>query len=560
MRSPISSTHYRLASDDDVVLPFLASANSNATLYDASASPGGYFTYTLPAQDGHQRSDSDMSIVCDGTRPSSSCSSPRQKRYSGAPRRSLSCPSSPSQNRTVRRPSSPRSEVSIPEVDPFDQSFAQALEPTRNVSYHLSPKNHLLDADDIDDAEIEELPSPALTPSSCYNLLGHLHCARFSENHRLNAHFVHEYQLEDELGSGGYGFVMTARHRKRGEEVAVKFIIKSKVPSYAWMQHEEVGQLPTEVMLLCFLDHPNIVKCKDLFEDSLYYYLVQELHGSPWQKETRLCARSSPKASATLSPLPGLCASSSHDSIPSSSSSSPATPFQSTMDLASVALLQEPPPFSPETKDDKTEEVILIPDPHLLQPARPTQRRRPSHDLFECIESSKHKRLPEDRARYVFAQVVDAVHYLDSQGVAHRDIKDENILIDSEYRVKLVDFGSASVIDPSQPRPFYSQFYGTTAYAASEILKKQKYQAAPAEVWTLGVLLSFLLTGNSPFPTVKEAVEGEIRLVDVPGLTLGEDVRDLLRRCLDPDPKTRATIADVKAHPWVTGEQDISTA
>ena len=127
-------------------------------------------------------------------------------------------------------------------------------------------------------------------------------------------------------------------------------------------------------------------------------------------------------------------------------------------------------------------------------------------------------------------------------------------------QVKLVDFGSASVIDPSQPRPFYSQFYGTTAYAASEILKKKKYQAAPAEVWTLGVLLSFLLTGNSPFPTVKEAVEGGIRLVDVPGLTLGEDVRDLLRRCLDPDPKTRATIADVKAHPWVTGEQDISTA
>ena len=41
------------------------------------------------------------------------------------------------------------------------------------------------------------------------------------------------------------------------------------------MQHEEVGQLPTEVMLLCFLDHPNIVKCKDLFEDSLYYYLVR---------------------------------------------------------------------------------------------------------------------------------------------------------------------------------------------------------------------------------------------------------------------------------------------
>ncbi|KAL1742255.1 kinase-like domain-containing protein [Schizophyllum fasciatum] len=435
MRSPTSRSHSRLASDDDVVLPFLASANSNTTLYDPSTSPGGYFTYTPPSAISRHRSESDMSIT-----------------------------------------------------------------------------------------------------------------------HRLNPHFVHEYQLEDELGSGGYGFVMTARHRKSGEEVAVKFIIKSKVPSYAWMQHEEVGQLPTEVMLLCFLDHPNIVQCKDLFEDSLYYYLVQELHGSPWQKETRQSARDLLKVSASASPLPGLTASFSHESIASSSSSSPATPFQSTMDLASVALLQEPSPFLTTEKADKPADATQAPDPHLLQPARPIQRRRPSHDLFECIESSKQKRLPEDRARYVFAQVVDAVHYLDSQGVAHRDIKDENILIDSEYRVKLVDFGSASVIDPSQPRPFYTQFYGTTAYAASEILKKKKYQAAPAEVWTLGVLLSFLLTGNSPFPTVKEAVEGDIRLVDVAGLTLNESVKDLLRRCLDPDPKTRATIAEVKAHPWVTGD------
>jgi hypothetical protein len=62
--------------------------------------------------------------------------------------------------------------------------------------------------------------------------------------------------------------------------------------------------------------------------------------------------------------------------------------------------------------------------------------RRPSHDLFECIEQSTHKRLPESHARYVFAQVVEAVAYLDSHGVTHRDIKDENLVIDDSLKVR----------------------------------------------------------------------------------------------------------------------------
>lgn len=62
-------------------------------------------------------------------------------------------------------------------------------------------------------------------------------------------------------------------------------------------------------------------------------------------------------------------------------------------------------------------------------------RRRPSYDLFECIEQSELKRLNEDQARYVFRQLVDVVDYLDSLGIAHRDIKDENVVIDQNLKV-----------------------------------------------------------------------------------------------------------------------------
>lgn len=94
-------------------------------------------------------------------------------------------------------------------------------------------------------------------------------------------------------------------------------------------------------------------------------------------------------------------------------------------------------------------------------------------------------------------------------------------------------------------------FYGTAAYASSEILLKKEYKAAPAEIWTIGVLLSYLIGGISPFQDIQDAVGGRISFTeDVIG-KLSDEAMDLMRKCLDPSPVTRATIAQVKAHPWL---------
>ena len=103
---------------------------------------------------------------------------------------------------------------------------------------------------------------------------------RFPRGHHLNAEFVRWYQLGDELGAGGYGFVLTAFHRLELREVAIKFIIKAKVPAHAWMEDKSARRVPTEALLLGLLSHPNIVKCMDLFEDDLYFYLVS-FHTTP---------------------------------------------------------------------------------------------------------------------------------------------------------------------------------------------------------------------------------------------------------------------------------------
>ena len=115
----------------------------------------------------------------------------------------------------------------------------------------------------------------------------------------------------------------------------------------------------------------------------------------------------------------------------------------------------------------------------------------------------------------------------------------------------MIDFGSAIAVNPAEPRPFYTLFYGTAAYASSEILQKKSYQAGPAEIWTLGVLLSYLLAGVSPFPTVRDAAEGKLFLSERVAGNISDEAMDLMQRCLDPNPETRATISQIQEHPWL---------
>lgn len=164
--------------------------------------------------------------------------------------------------------------------------------------YQLSPSQHALDltsapfnppsfvpshpiaipslALSLEDEDMPESPDVTMScPPSPIPLLAQVYSARFPEDHELNPYFIHTYELEDELGAGGYGFVMTARNRLDGQEAAVKFIIKAKVPEHAWVEDESFGRIPSEVMLVSLLDHDNIVRCVDIFEDALYFYLVR---------------------------------------------------------------------------------------------------------------------------------------------------------------------------------------------------------------------------------------------------------------------------------------------
>lgn len=166
--------------------------------------------------------------------------------------------------------------------DPTVSSSLGYLSPLPSVSIHNLSSSTVSSTESFDlprTYSSPEIHRPSLPRAYVSDDLlfarGRLYSPRFPAEHRLNALFVSQYLLGDELGAGGYGFVMTARHRVEGNEVAVKFIIKTKVPDHAWVDDGCGGSVPSEVMLLGGLDHPNIVKCFELYEDEMYYYMVR---------------------------------------------------------------------------------------------------------------------------------------------------------------------------------------------------------------------------------------------------------------------------------------------
>lgn len=113
--------------------------------------------------------------------------------------------------------------------------------------------------------------------------------------------------------------------------------------------------------------------------------------------------------------------------------SEPETPPQMCSQLSPISLRLSDSP----SDDDIPHDISLLKKlPSVpIEVPKPIYSRRPSHDLFECIEQTRHKRLSEKRTRYIMAQVVEAVFYLNRHGICHRDIKDENLVIDKNFKV-----------------------------------------------------------------------------------------------------------------------------
>ncbi|XP_039184701.1 testis-specific serine/threonine-protein kinase 3 isoform X2 [Crotalus tigris] len=164
-------------------------------------------------------------------------------------------------------------------------------------------------------------------------------------------------------------------------------------------------------------------------------------------------------------------------------------------------------------------------------------------DVFDCVLQGGP--LPESRAKALFRQLVEAIRYCHSCGVAHRDLKCENALLQG-LNLKLTDFGFAKLL-PKNRKELSQTFCGSTAYAAPEVLQGVPHDSRKGDVWSMGVVLYVMLCANLPFDDtdIPKMLCHQQKGVSIPGhLGISEECQDLLKSLLEPDMILRPSIEE----------------
>ncbi|ROL45579.1 Serine/threonine-protein kinase pim-1 [Anabarilius grahami] len=189
-----------------------------------------------------------------------------------------------------------------------------------------------------------------------------------------------------------------------------------------------------------------------------------------------------------------------------------------------ISIPGHPAPFPLEVgllilanRGPKVPEIIELldwqdqPDQYIMILERPS----PCQDLCDFLERHGGT-LNEDTSRFIMTQASMAAHMCCSRGVFHRDIKLENLLINTDtLEVKLIDFGCGDFLQESR----YERFCGTREYFPPEYFTEGKYHGKPSTVWSLGVLLFLLVCGRFPKHRDLQRIDDDVWFE--PGLSNG---------------------------------------
>jgi len=174
----------------------------------------------------------------------------------------------------------------------------------------------------------------------------------------------------------------------------------------------------------------------------------------------------------------------------------------------------------------------------------------------------EHGAYKEREAATLISELAGAIAILHAQGVAHADIKPENLLLTSDGHVKLVDFGLSAQFEKGtnkrvDPNALDGKTIGTLAYWAPEVL--QRGPGLESDLWALGVITYMLLTAAHPFDDDGEATDEKIRdnlLYQEPSFgkywSSSTSAQHFIEMLLRKDPDRRLTIEQLLQHPWIT--------
>ncbi|KIK71053.1 hypothetical protein GYMLUDRAFT_33173 [Collybiopsis luxurians FD-317 M1] len=275
---------------------------------------------------------------------------------------------------------------------------------------------------------------------------------------------ISEFEIECEIGRGAYGLVKRAREKQLdgslGPPLIIKQIIKSRILADCWKKHPKYGTIPIEIYVMSAISNTS-------------YVLPAR---RPWDP-SRL--------------------SSSDDPVKPASSAE-----QEEVEWLDGKVVKGHPNICPllDFFEDNHYYYLVLPS---TTPERKPGEEGPPSDLFDLVESYPTG-LPSSSIRTYLGQIADALCFLHSHGIVHRDVKDENVVLGPHGRAVLIDFGSSGLIKKNG----WDTFSGTLDYAGPEILRGERYQGKEQDVWAFGVVAYVLLVGECPFMTAEEAQSG----------------------------------------------------
>uniref|UniRef100_A0A8R1TWT3 MAP/microtubule affinity-regulating kinase 3 n=1 Tax=Onchocerca volvulus TaxID=6282 RepID=A0A8R1TWT3_ONCVO len=169
-------------------------------------------------------------------------------------------------------------------------------------------------------------------------------------------------------------------------------------------------------------------------------------------------------------------------------------------------------------------------------------------EVFDYLVA--HGRMKEKEARAKFRQIVSAVQYLHQKNIIHRDLKAENLLLDSDMNIKIADFGFSNQFVIGNK---LDTFCGSPPYAAPELFQGKKYDGPEVDVWSLGVILYTLVSGSLPFDgqNLKELRERVLRGKYRIPFYMSTDCENLLKKFLILNPARRGTLEAIMKDRWM---------
>ena len=175
-------------------------------------------------------------------------------------------------------------------------------------------------------------------------------------------------------------------------------------------------------------------------------------------------------------------------------------------------------------------------------------------ELFSKL--MKETRFSEQNTAIIMYQIFSSIKYCHDNGIIHRDIKAENIIVQDEKHlfVKLIDFGSCEILSSSKLTSTYK--VGSPSYIAPEILNGEEYDYS-VDIWSLGVLMYYLLCGNKPFTGTteqdiyKEIKTKEVKFKDKIWDNISNEAKNLIKSMLVKNKKKRININQCLYSDWI---------